>query len=132
MFTDPTREVFETNNTTILRFETNPAVRSVAQATDLWRHPNVQSTTRLDPFAILGSTSSRQETNDVDHFRRFLFETMKQTVIQTSKKGVPNLHAFWTELSVRLSQLQELLEDDFESILLFYYRVFYPIFFWSE
>lgn len=138
MFTDTTREVFEieSNNMTILRFETNPSVRSASQASDLWRHPDVQSASRLhvDPFAILGSTSLRQGTNDLNHFRRFVFETMKQTVIQTGNLtgGVPNVNAFWTELSVRFSQLQELLEDDLESVLLFYYRVSHSVFFWSE
>jgi hypothetical protein len=132
MVTDPTRVVFKTDDATILRFETNPAVRSAAQATDLWQHPNTQSTTKLDPFTILCSTSSsRHGTNDLNYFRRFLFETMTQTVIQTCENGVPNVNAFWTELSARLSHLQESLEDDFESILLFYYRVSRPVSFWG-
>ena len=136
MFADSTREMFEIESnhaTTILRLETNPSIRPASQAMDLWRHPSIQSTTKLDPFTILGSTSpSWQGTSDLNHFRRFLFETMKQTVIQTGKNGVPNNNAFWTELSVRLSQLQESLEDDFESILLFYYRVSRTVFIWSE
>jgi hypothetical protein len=122
---DSSRDVFvrETNSGKTLKFET---IRSASQARTYWRQQQpslVQSTTRQIPWTILPSQSAWSGTSNLNPFRSFVFKTMKQTITQTIKPGATNLRPFWTELSIRLSRLQKLLEDDSESLLLFYYRV---------
>jgi len=126
--------VFETQSTygsKFLQLEApqvgNKDIMSAAQAADLWHQrqhaPALHSTTKAN-ISIMDSAPSNETTN-LNHFRRFLFETMRQTVAQSSKLGSLDLKCFWTALSCLLSQLQDSLEDESESLLLYYYRVCY-------
>ena len=64
----------------------------------------------------------------LDHFRRYIFELMKETLRLSHTTGSWNVKLFWSTVSHHLSQMQSMLQDESEKILLFYYRVFHP---WS-
>jgi len=65
-------------------------------------------------------------SDDLNGFRQFLFDTMRQVVMQTYESGRWEILSFWKTLSDRFSQLQTALEGKSESMLLFYYRVKLP------
>ena len=100
---------------------------SCCKATTLWNPRNCQNPSQSpienNQFMTMESPSNTSRSADLKHFRRFLFENMRHTFAQTYKPNSWNVKSFWSTLSCHLSQLQDMLDDEREMILLFYYRV---------
>lgn len=100
---------------------------SCCKATTVWNPRNCQNPSQSpienNQFMTMESPSNTSRSADLNHFRRFLFESMRHTFAQTYKPNSWNVKSFWSTLSCHLSQLQDMLDDEREMILLFYYRV---------
>lgn len=97
---------------------------SPSEITAIWRQDNGAT------FGQQPIHSSRIMTDgtsdDLNEFRQFIFDTMRQVVMQTYESRW-KLRFFWQSLSDRFSELQTALEGEPESMLLFYYRVKLPL-----
>jgi hypothetical protein len=106
---------------------TSKALVSSTDAMDVWRHPDRQllSESNAQEKQFLIESSERSPTNrQLDNFRRSVFDLMKRILQNLLTAGRTwNANVFWNTLSGHLSQLQNMLQDDCEKILQFYYRV---------
>jgi hypothetical protein len=118
-------DIFTSETGALLSLTNSKPVTSSFQAATIWHASNrrnaSQSTMEVNPF-MMGSSSKTNRSVDLDHFRRFLFESMRHIVEQIHKTGSWNVKSFWSTLSSHLSQVQNMLEDERQMILLFYYR----------
>jgi hypothetical protein len=118
--------IFASETGALLSLTNSKLVTSSFQAATIWHASNrrnaSQSTMEANPFMMMGPSSNTNRSVDLDHFRRFLFESMRHIVEQIHKTGSWNVKSFWSTLSSHLSQVQNMLEDERQMILLFYYR----------
>jgi hypothetical protein len=96
-----------------------------SKAMDIWQHGDRQ--TALETITK-GNHFSMKDSNlslniQLDHFRQFVFDLMKQILQDLQTAGSWDVKNFWNALSAHLSQLQSMLQDEGEKILLLYYRV---------
>jgi hypothetical protein len=97
----------------------------------IWHHPTTyaRSLSNVSDVNLFLSNrsllSDPKGLEDLDSFRRLLFECMSQKVKQIHQSGCWNPYSFWNSLSTQLSQIQGNLQHQGEECLLFYYRVRY-------
>jgi len=99
---------------------------SPSEMTAIWRQDNGGTFGQQPIHSSRIITSDLDGTSDdLNEFRQFIFDTMRQVVMQTYESRW-ELRSFWQSLSDRFSQIQTALEGKSESMLLFYYRVKLP------
>jgi hypothetical protein len=107
----------------------NKAIRLSSQEVGTWWHQNRQTAAGMTMEGNPLKEDHLVLNRPLDHFRRYVFELMKEILRLSHTTGSWNVKSFWSTVSLHLSQMQSMLQDESEKILLFYYRVFHPWFF---